>query len=43
MNLVIKKELVGAKMLSSVPKYLENVGLKKNDSVIEMGNLSSLS
>lgn len=42
MNLVIKKELVGAKMLSSVPKYLENVGLKKNDSVIEMGNLSSL-
>lgn len=42
MNLVIKKELVGAKMLASVPKYLENVGLKKNDSVIEMGNLSSL-
>lgn len=42
MNLVTKEEFIGAKMLSSVPSYLEKVEVKRGDSVIEMGNLSSL-
>lgn len=42
MNLKIKEGVSGAKMLASVPKYLENVGVKNSDTIIEMGNLSLL-